>query len=155
MRKLCRIFEKISICQFYRKYGFFILNTTFYRAEYGLLSSKTWQHWFRIDIFHFFFSFSISVRRNAISDSFPPAQFFMSFCNEQFLFTLSTPISFIPILEDRHNFIFAYLSIAIVFLFVWGFHFMDLMNKTCDKIQHSSIKSNDYKCKHSLLKPYF
>ncbi len=36
--------KKISICQFYKKYYFFILNTAFYRAEYGLLSSKTWQH---------------------------------------------------------------------------------------------------------------
>ncbi len=44
MKKLCGIFEKILICQFYRKYDLFILNTAFYRAEYGLLSSKTWQH---------------------------------------------------------------------------------------------------------------
>ncbi len=48
MRKLCGIFEKISFCQFYRKYSFFILNTAFYGAEYGLLSSKTWQHWLNI-----------------------------------------------------------------------------------------------------------
>ncbi len=46
MRKLCRIFDKISVDQFYRIYGFFILNTAFYGAEYGLLSSKTWQHWY-------------------------------------------------------------------------------------------------------------
>ncbi len=46
LRKLCGIFEKISICQFYRKYSFFILNTAFYRAEYDFLSSKTWQRCF-------------------------------------------------------------------------------------------------------------
>ncbi len=45
MRKVCGIIEKISIYQFYRKYGFFILNTAFYRAEYDRLSSKTWQCW--------------------------------------------------------------------------------------------------------------
>ncbi len=32
--------KKISFCQFYRKYGFSVLNTAFYRAEYSLLSSK-------------------------------------------------------------------------------------------------------------------
>ncbi len=51
--KILRNFRKNFnlICQFYRKYGFFILSTAFYRAEYGLLSSKIWQRWSQVGFF--------------------------------------------------------------------------------------------------------
>ncbi len=52
-------------CQFYRKYGFFILNTAFYRAEYGLLSSKPGN----TDLLRLFRHLHILYRKTNFSDS--------------------------------------------------------------------------------------
>ncbi len=36
--------KKFLSANFIENMAFLILNTAFYRAQYGLLSSKTWQH---------------------------------------------------------------------------------------------------------------
>ncbi len=43
--------KKFQSASFIENMSFFILNTAFYRAEYGLLSSKTWQHCSTVDMY--------------------------------------------------------------------------------------------------------
>ncbi len=41
---LAEFLKKFQYASFIENAAFFILNMAFYRAEYGLLSFKTWQH---------------------------------------------------------------------------------------------------------------